>query len=496
MVESLKDCGAGRRLRVGSFLVEPGLNRVSSEQGAVQLEPRVMELLVCLARHAGETVAKEQLLAEVWGGSYVVDGVVAKTVSALRQALGDEAGQPRYILTVPRRGYRLIAAAVWDDDLPMEAVAALPAAVPAPKPAARRGWVAVALVIAVFLAVTAGWTFFREAARPGTARSAQADSSSLPIAQERLLLRARMLWSRRGGEELRQAHQLFQDVVVAAPESGEAHAWLALSLVTYSTYWQTAGRNTLLDAEVEVGRALALAPDHAVTQTALGVVAFNRHFDLDRSITSYRRALELDPEFAPAHQFLAESLCAKGRVEEARAEIRRAVELEPTSALMHGVEALVAMAANRPEEALAASERALALDTQFWWLHRYRAQAWLRLGDEAKAAQAFVLEWSGPTSTPASRELAELASHAGLDGLWRHRLGSLLKRRDQGGRVLHIHLAEAYAALGRREEALTELESGAVADEAEYFVHARPSPFFDTLRDHPRFRAAYARYGM
>lgn len=75
----------------------------------VPLEPRAMELLVALADRAGETVSKEELLDVVWRGAHVVESVVPKTVSVLRTALGDAADRPVYILTVPRRGYRLIA---------------------------------------------------------------------------------------------------------------------------------------------------------------------------------------------------------------------------------------------------------------------------------------------------------------------------------------------------------------------------------------------------
>ncbi|MDA8019537.1 MAG: winged helix-turn-helix domain-containing protein [Thermoanaerobaculia bacterium] len=68
-----------------------------------------MDLLVCLAERAEHTVSKDELLTLVWRDAYLRDGVIAKTVSALRKALGDDARDPTYIVTVPRRGYRWIA---------------------------------------------------------------------------------------------------------------------------------------------------------------------------------------------------------------------------------------------------------------------------------------------------------------------------------------------------------------------------------------------------
>jgi len=99
---------------LGTWRVEPGLNRLVDAGGAeTPLEPRAMEFLLCLVRHAGETVSKERLLEEVWGGAFVVEGVIPKTVSALRQALGDRVDEPEYIRTVARRGYRLVAPVRW-----------------------------------------------------------------------------------------------------------------------------------------------------------------------------------------------------------------------------------------------------------------------------------------------------------------------------------------------------------------------------------------------
>lgn len=494
MIELRADTAETPCFRVGDVRVEPGLNRLSSELGQTTLEPRVMELLLHLAQHAGETISKEQLLAEVWGGAFVVDGVVAKTVSALRQALGDDAGQPRYILTVPRRGYRLIAGVEWAALGAAAAERVAPVLAPAPRRPRRMVWAIGGLLLAALLGL--GVPALRpKADQEARGARARGGAAQLPPELERRLLEARLLWSRRGFTDLDRAHELFSQVVAAAPESGEAHAWRALSLVTRANYWRAARVETLTEAEVEVGRALALAPDHAVTQAAAGVVAFNRHFAVDRAINHYRRALELAPELAIAHQFLAEALSAAGRHEEAVTAARRAVELEPTSALMHGVAGLVLQAARRPAEALAALDQALVLEPQFRWLQRYRSYALIRLGREEEAAKAWIADAAGD-DTEAGGKLAELAARAGFAGLWQHRLALLEAARQRGQRVLRIQLAETLAALGQRAEALAELESGDIGDESEYFIHYRASPAFDALRDDPRFRAVYARYGL
>ena len=68
-----------------------------------------MDVLVHLASQAGEVVSKKQLLAATWDRQYVAETVLTRAVAELRRALGDNAHDPRFIETIPRRGYRLIA---------------------------------------------------------------------------------------------------------------------------------------------------------------------------------------------------------------------------------------------------------------------------------------------------------------------------------------------------------------------------------------------------
>ncbi|HXO39885.1 MAG TPA: winged helix-turn-helix domain-containing protein, partial [Thermoanaerobaculia bacterium] len=94
--------------QLGDWTVHPELNEVSIGAERHRLEPRVMQVLACLARHAGEVVPKSQLLREVWNDAFVTDEVLTNAIWELRHVLGDEARHPRFIQTVPRRGYRLI----------------------------------------------------------------------------------------------------------------------------------------------------------------------------------------------------------------------------------------------------------------------------------------------------------------------------------------------------------------------------------------------------
>src|SRR5215469_318008 len=95
--------------RIGPWLVQPSLNLLSQDGATVHLEPKVMEVLVFLAQRVGEVVPREELIQTVWAGAFVTDDVVKRCVSVLRSALEDDAREPRFIETIPKRGYRFIA---------------------------------------------------------------------------------------------------------------------------------------------------------------------------------------------------------------------------------------------------------------------------------------------------------------------------------------------------------------------------------------------------
>jgi transcriptional activator of cad operon len=108
---------AKRVLQIGAWRVHSATGEISREGETVRLEARSMLLLLCLAEHAGEIVSIDDLLSRVWSGVAVSPDSVYQAVASLRRQLGDDPRQPTYIATVPRLGYRMIAAvAPWTDD--------------------------------------------------------------------------------------------------------------------------------------------------------------------------------------------------------------------------------------------------------------------------------------------------------------------------------------------------------------------------------------------
>jgi len=110
--------------RVGDWLVQPDQCRLSSAGRIVQVRAKVMDLLTYLAARPGEVVSKEQLLHDVWGSRVVSESALTRTVTELRQALGDNAEAPHLLETIPKRRYRLIGSVVSVDPTLEPAVSA------------------------------------------------------------------------------------------------------------------------------------------------------------------------------------------------------------------------------------------------------------------------------------------------------------------------------------------------------------------------------------
>jgi DNA-binding winged helix-turn-helix (wHTH) protein len=95
--------------RIGEWIVYPKQNALVCDGRRVTIEPRAMETLEFLACQAGAVVSPERLLVECWPQLALGDNPVHKAIAQLRKALGDKLDAPRYIETIRKRGYRLIA---------------------------------------------------------------------------------------------------------------------------------------------------------------------------------------------------------------------------------------------------------------------------------------------------------------------------------------------------------------------------------------------------
>ncbi len=125
--------GADRSdFQLAEWLIQPRLNRVSQPGRESQLEPKLMDVLSFLAEHPGDVVSKERITDAVWTDQFISESVITRAIAGLRRTLGDSAQSPRFIETISKRGYRLIAEVSRPDQ---EAELGSPQTLPSAQPA-------------------------------------------------------------------------------------------------------------------------------------------------------------------------------------------------------------------------------------------------------------------------------------------------------------------------------------------------------------------------
>jgi len=153
---------------VGEWTVLPELNSLERNGRMVRLEPKVMQVLMVLCEHCGHVVSKEQIFHRVWSDTFVSDEVLTRAASELRKVFEDSPQQPKYIQTIPKGGYRLVATVVRE-------------------PANRKDWysenwrmLTAATAVLLLAAVASFYTL--KAKRLGASKAAITSLAVLPLA--------------------------------------------------------------------------------------------------------------------------------------------------------------------------------------------------------------------------------------------------------------------------------------------------------------------------
>lgn len=180
--ETAVDTNGSSALWIGDWLIDPAANELKRNGHVVRLEPRAMQALLCLAENAGRPVTREELLTRAWADCIVNDDSLSSAISKLRKAFRDDTKEPKFIETVPKVGYRLIAPtqspAMFEppsrDDLPVTVVHA-----PTPvRPTTRRlAWVTLVAFCLLLGTIALGWQWLRK--RPVT--SPPVGKTAVPI---------------------------------------------------------------------------------------------------------------------------------------------------------------------------------------------------------------------------------------------------------------------------------------------------------------------------
>ncbi len=332
--------------RLGPWAVVPNQSLLRTDAIERHVEPRIMAVLMCLARHAPDTATRDQLFTEVWGPVVVQDEALSRNISVLRSSLALDDIDHQFIQTIPRIGYRLL-------ELPTVLITPetelLPRRLTHWRPWASLAGVTVSVILLmVFIDV------IPEVPVPDVSPPAATNAAAL---NQQMLKAGYASAGRRGADYLHRSIRLFTDTLSRDPHALEARLGLASSLALLPSYEDT-------DSELAFTRALAelqlFVEDGGASQRTHATAAFIQlhRLNLTEAELRFRDALAADPLDSGVHQWYSQLLGQVGRLRDAADHAETARNLDPNSPVNQHRLGVTHLWAGRDDDAAAQFELA------------------------------------------------------------------------------------------------------------------------------------------
>ena len=452
--------------RFGVFELDAEAQELRRSGSRVRLAGLPVRLLTHLVERRGEIVTREELRRALWSDGTLVDFEhgLNNAINKLRLALRDSPAAPIYIETLPRRGYRFIAA--------LEDRAA-----PAPPPANGRWRWAVPAAIAVLVIAAVALTVQRQAL------------SSRASAHE-AYVRGREEIAADHPEAVTRARAYFERAIRLDRDFAAAHCGLAIALNRAGVFGITDPDLAHREAMAAANTALRLDPRLAEAYVARATARFRLSWDWEGADADLREAIRLDPNFVKPHQTWAQLLVARGRWREALHEIGTARQLDPLAVSLRRDEGVILFHARQFDAAISRLRGVVGSDPRDAAARRVLFEAYLHSRDTTAAKQEFLvwLELIGVNAAEIDRARLNL-EHGGFPALWQRTASGSAKKGYS------YKQATVLAVLGRPDEALAALDEAFASREAQ-LLWLKTDPYFDPLRADPRFQALLTRARM
>jgi TolB-like protein/DNA-binding winged helix-turn-helix (wHTH) protein/Tfp pilus assembly protein PilF len=309
-----------------------------------------------------------------------------------------------------------------------------------------------------------------------------------------LCLKGLYFWNKRDVPGFRQAIEYFQQAIAKDPNYAPAYAGLANSYALLPGYTLAPASKYMPKAREAALRALAIDDDLPEAHVALALILENYDWDWSTAEKEYRRAIELNPNYATAHHWYAEFLTWRGRFDEALRESEDARRLDPLSLIIATDRGAILYFSRQYDRAIEQFQGVREMDPSFGRTHLV-VDAYLQQGRFAEAL-ANLEDWrrtSGDGIHISSR-LVYLYGRMGQTDKARAELRKLeAVNRTQS--LDPVPMALAYVGIGDKEAALRSLEK-AYAERSNLLTALKVEPVYDPLRDDPRFQELLRRVGL
>ncbi len=634
--------------RFSDFTVDPMHRQLFDAEGKViSLTPKTFDLLLVLVESGGRIVTKDELMSTVWQDTFVEEANLAQTISMLRKALGDGRNENRFIITVPRHGYRFVPniEEVFEkrntrtlinttlnppqtDDVKSIADVHTTEEKKEKTTTAQKWHLPVGIGLGVLLCVTLAFVYLNRNKEPKNISDVKSiailpfknvggkpeeeyigqglsevlisklsniktimvrptsavlkysvpspdpkkignelnvdaiviggvqrideeirvtvqlirvsdnatlwaetfddkftnifavqDSISQKVATTlsvkltqgereqivknytanadayKLYLQGRFHWNKRTRDDLQKAISFFEQAVHKDQNFALAYSGTASCYVLLPEYYGATTHEAFPKAKVAVKRALEIDDQLAEAHTALAYIKAFYDWDFLAADKSFKRAIELNPNYATAHQWYSEFLFNLGRIDESFLHIERALQIDPVSPII-----LSDLTANyyyqhKFDEAIEHSKKLLDLYPQFPYGHFYLGLSYEHKGMYAEASEHLVMSMTFLGEPPEFAEEVKAAfKKNGMKGWWQKRLEQI-ETRPQLKYIPDFSKAFVYARVGDKDRAF-ECLNKAYDHRERWMVGLNYAIDFESLHDDPRFTDLLKRIGL
>jgi serine/threonine protein kinase/tetratricopeptide (TPR) repeat protein len=310
-----------------------------------------------------------------------------------------------------------------------------------------------------------------------------------------LYLQGRYFWNKRTREGLRKSVEYFEQAIEKDPVYSLAYAGIADSFVTIGDYLYLPPKEVFPAAREAALKALELDEELAEAHNALAAIKKYYDWDWQGAEREHKRAIELNPNYPTAHQWYAEFLSARGRFDEAFAEVKRAQELDPLAPIKYVSAGVIYWMAKQYDQAIEQCKKALELEPDFFIAFEYLAGSYFHKGmyDEFMLNREKFMALSGRSP----KEIEDFRSayiKAGIKGAIQSELNYFKKLSEQQY-VSPLSIGVLYALIDEKDQAFEWLDK-AFEEGSPFLVYLRHYPDLDNLRSDPRFKALLKKIGL
>lgn len=303
-----------------------------------------------------------------------------------------------------------------------------------------------------------------------------------------MYLKGRYFWNKRYEGGLQRSLEFFNQAIAIDPAYALAYAGIADSYNLLGLYSWLPPREAYCRAKTASEKALEIDDMLGEAHASLGWIRCFYDWDWSAAESEFKRALDLNPNYATAHEWYALFLAIKQRFDEAVKEIKRAQELDPLSLIVNAIEGVILYLAREYDKALGQLRETLEMDPTFSVAQLYLGEVYFSQAMWEEAIEAFQ---KGVALSPESTfAVGSLGSAYGMSGQkddalkMMHRLDELEKDRY----VSPLYRAMISLGLGEKDQSFDYLEEAYLERES-YLTFLKVWPHFDNLRSFPRFAA-------